>query len=857
MKRLLAILTVVLGTLLVLTGTAFAGVLPAPRLQEGVFVYTIPHGFDPPLIGRSGMREMDREIQKRHHPFFVVLIERASMRNGRDLSVEIDGLAEDWQNRQSDLFDAAHSQIFLLSYSPRKYQFLAGSMFRMKLGFEKERMRPYAEIFERSIKGTPKDPKTGILEMAKAVDEYVFDQTDPERIRARQEQVKRVALQKRRDAALGTLNEQIRQMTDLLEDPRDIPADADAYRALLKEAKVIRGKNSLDEMIAFSKRRMQPMLDELDRYVQERRSERSQRIGKIVLSWILGIFLLGCVIGFLVLRRRTLLSLRRELRELIDTWKRDIGNAATRYMNFYGERDWAFALKEAGGRTQEIFASVTKEVDTIYAIVRAMEARVLEAEKIGKKGNYFNLRALRRAIDFVTEAFRFDTGVLNPADLFGEPTKFIGIDPRVVTADLRERFKNNHAKWQELKEAAEFQNTLPDDAIPHSDLDALFARADEFGISRDQFSEHPLFGDDASDQEFYAEMNALRLQDPYAYRDRVNEVKALESDLAECLGQLIEAIQSVQAQEERVLSPDTSSIQLDPEDDPMITYLSARREAELFRLRLSSRQSIEEFQAHAQNVVELYQRCAEQVATIRSAMDSAGEVVKTAEARLHEIVGHRSIAQRQSESAERAHIGCRAGEMISEGDRYKESGNRELRIAQGLLSDHRYLNAHRSAHRAISAFANARASYERAVEHCGSLDRKRQEYERKLSNMDSVRLDAASKIRRYNGHESLSAYQAPTLARGPVDYGLLLGQLSAQEELWQSSVRSAKFAYDEEQRRIRRAEEAARRRRIEEEEAARRRSYSYDSDWGSSSSSSSIGGSWGGGGGSSSIGGSW
>ena len=137
------------------------------------------------MIGGSGMRQIQKAAAKLHFPYYVVLVKQLDGETDEDAAHFIDTLAEKWQ--EDGDFHSAKSSIFLLSYSPRKYRFLAGSYWENQLGFGPNAHRPYDAIFESYVKRSRKDPKTGIIKMMQAVDRHLFEESDPKTIARRKE----------------------------------------------------------------------------------------------------------------------------------------------------------------------------------------------------------------------------------------------------------------------------------------------------------------------------------------------------------------------------------------------------------------------------------------------------------------------------------------------------------------------------------------------------------------------------------------------------------------------------------------------------------------------------------------------
>ncbi|MEZ0370010.1 MAG: hypothetical protein ACAI44_13065, partial [Candidatus Sericytochromatia bacterium] len=174
----------ILSATLALCGPA-AAQLTLPKLETGRHIYTIPPDFDPPLIGKAGIQEIEAAADKLHYPYFVVLVQDLPGGTDQAAASLIDGFAEDWTTRFAGIYDPLRSQIFVLTFNPRKFRFLAGGQFKNALGFEREAHTPYTDIFVKSVSGTPKDPKSGIINMMQAVDDYLYDHTDPQRIAKR------------------------------------------------------------------------------------------------------------------------------------------------------------------------------------------------------------------------------------------------------------------------------------------------------------------------------------------------------------------------------------------------------------------------------------------------------------------------------------------------------------------------------------------------------------------------------------------------------------------------------------------------------------------------------------------------
>lgn len=287
-KRLLSSIWIVAAV--VLAARAFG----APDVTPRHFVYTIPTGFDPPLIGRSGIAEIEAAAEKLRYPYYVVLVESFDGETDDDAANYIDALAETWQ-RDPD-FDSARSCIFVLSYSPRKYRFLAGSYWENELGFGLEAHAPFNAIFTGYVQNSRKDPKTGIIRMMQAVDRHLVTESDP-KVRAARAEAQRKAEIARREAearalersalqlARDQLQSEINAMSGLLgADKRFLPRDISRYREAYDSAVSVLAGTDRDAMSGQAAALRVKRID-LGRYVENRREAARARSVRAAVRW--------------------------------------------------------------------------------------------------------------------------------------------------------------------------------------------------------------------------------------------------------------------------------------------------------------------------------------------------------------------------------------------------------------------------------------------------------------------------------------------------------------------------------------------------------------------------------------------
>ncbi|QQG50147.1 MAG: hypothetical protein HZB70_00985 [Candidatus Berkelbacteria bacterium] len=851
----------ILALLFALCGISLAQ-LPTPALRDGQYVYTIPSNFDPPLIGQSGIDDLNGAARRCRYPFYVVLVRDlpGSGDGDKRAANAVNALAEEWGQRYPS-FDMAKSQIFLLAYNPKKYRFLAGSKFESELGFRSDAHKPYTSIFDRSVQSQRKDPKNGIINMMEAVDEFLFDQTDPARIAARTEAARQQEEQKRLVTAQSTLNGQIEKLSELLSDQRFVPSNTAGYKKSLETAKAARQRNDPIEMSSVSQA-LKPDIATLETFVNDKMSQARNELVKTIFFWIIGIGALLFLLSYLFARANKLRVLREEFDDIFKKRTTATTNAAQQFFALYGDRGDILSLTGITGKSLDLYHRVTRSVDEIFLGVEALRQHAETYKRQADTATYFNLDPLTSAIESMSSEFEFDTGVVNKSDLFEPETKVIRVNPTELTKSLQAQFEKAVDGWEELKAAIAARGTTAESAFPSSNLDELHKQADELRIPKRWLSGHPLAGDETDDQSLYARVNALSWDDPIAFNEEIAALKAKEAAVIEQIKRLVAAVKLVST-DRLEAEPNIANTVVDPNDNPVATFALARRAEDKLAGVLASAKTVEEVEEHAKTVNSLYRKTAEQAATIKSAVGGAESSITKADAKLAQAKSQFAAASGRLQEARQNHVKVEKGFLTNAEALIQEAG-RDLDKAKRQLAERRHLNARNNADRATEKLGQAIDQAKRSVRHCDELDEKKAEYQKRLASIDSVRRSLQGRISQYGGSANLARYRADTI-NGPADYVTLLLLLDRTEQKWENEALKAQRAYEEAERQ--RLEEEAARRRAEEDEDRRRRQSSYESSsssWGSSDSGSSwgggsdssSGGSWGGGGDSSS-GGSW
>lgn len=868
------------------------GVLSIPVMQ-GTFVYTVPEDFDPPGIGREGLTEIQNVAHSLNFPFYVVIVETlpdlTAAQNqeisalgygemGDDLTAAyaVDKLAESWSGRGN--YDTAKSTIFLLSYNPRKFRMLAGTTWKNKLGLHKETLAPFYNHFVEAVHGTPKDPKGGIIDTMRSFDEYVFDQVDPARIKARAEAAaqaeaeaeKRQHEKKLTEAKTALASLIMEAKTLMKDDTKYLPPDTLALQNALKQLdaapylnpdfqdipQVKAATGSLNAVYA-------PIKEAVDK-------ARTASYMDVFERFMLSLFYLALalMLTYVIVRtRRRNRELRAQFDEQYESWMAKVRAAAGRYVDAYADRDNIVGMVDTTGKTRELWDSLSAEIDDIWIGVKGIEDHLAVCLKRANQARWYSLDPILDAIGMLDAAFTFDTEKVNKDELFDRETKSITVIPQHFASTLAKRFKDNAASWDRIKVASNIR--MPDNnasvMFPHTTLSRMLDEANVLGIPSDWYSDHPLAGDDASDQTVWKTADDIRWVDPIAYMGKIEALRQQESVVVKRHEKLVVALGQIKAA--RVEDVPHLDSGVDATDDPQVTLSNARdTEHRLAGLLASNAQSkdVAAVETLAKDVVSLYNKAKGQSSTLEAALKDASKTVERALDEKDFTALDKQTADRiQKARAVHSNVSVAVQDYVS-GQTLASQAHGLGLDAKGALKKGRHLDALRAALQAIVLFGNADKAFNKAQAYCQCLDRNKAEFEQKLAQMSDLRDDYVGRVRRYNGPVAkLPVYRSPQ-ELSVMDYAVALSLLTAQEAQWERVSREAQNAYEQAQAAERAERERQQRREREAAQAAaaaaaaesRRQSYDSYSSSSSSSSSDSSGGSWGGGGGDSG-GGSW
>ncbi len=893
--------------LLALLTVAWAQSIPL-NLQPGRFVYTWPASWRPEGVSADGLAEIERDIKGRHYPFYVVLIQGEALPGTGDgmerLQVTTDALMSRWGGQGMDLSEYS---VFSVAWGEDcdkpppdrrsgtvcKYFLNTGSTFiNGPAGFLPSRdHEAYTDRFLQAVSTTPQDPKGGVLAVIDAVDDMLWERTDPAKLGARAEENLHAATEYRRGLleraseqeaarysyqvkaaevalARGNTDEMTRMAEEMRLNSESLAArieqresaargleveiihireliaaglaESGEYDALLASAEEALSRRELTGIQKLSEEARKVRGELTEREVARREREKRKLQAQMGAVAVGGGGLFAGIIGLGARRRRVRLVAERyeAERERIAT---GLDNAAARYMSLeLDDRETLAALQDTGGRTGEECRSVGAELDDIYAGIRALLSHLDHIDARVAKLGALSVAPWEAAAAALAETFTYDTGELVKDDLFGGETRVIRVDGGAFMAQLQDRFAAVIARRQRLLLASEIRFKDARSQLPHTTLDGLLARLRSLQVPARWVSDHPLYGDDDSDRTLYDRLDALRQDDPLAWLEELEALRAVEAAGVSRVDALQAALDALE--EARLEAPPAHpDCVLEPADDPTHTFSRARSLEDTMRGLIAEgavTHALEPVLQQAAAAREAWLACHSQAEEIRSAVAGLAESTQQAERLVSAAAAVLASARQDltdtSATFSRAHIGIA---RLDAGDAALSSARLLVQRAEALRREHRLLDAYRTLSATSNLAGQATQEAHHARDHLRRMEEERREYQRRLGGLAAARASAAKKIQGYGGSTAgLPEHTAAALS-GPQDFSVLCGQLDALEESWAERIRVARRAHEAEQRRAR---EAAERARQAAEQARRSAAQASRSSWQSSSSGTSF-----------------
>jgi uncharacterized membrane protein YgcG len=853
-----------------------------PSFVPGENVYAVPAREHFQGFPSGWEQEMEATLDALHYPYYVIVIdelppertiptwaalgitERGSYEDHDDevLARYITAIKSEWASKG---YDMGKSSLFVLSFNPRKYRYDAGSTFTADLGFKNSAHKQYTDIFLRRAKA--KDPEQGILDMATAVDGYLWDMTDPVKVAARKAAAEAEARAEaarqaaaRLQSARDGLTDQSRRIEEMLAaGPAFLPANTSASQAVVTRAREIVVGSDIPLITTYTKT-AKAEADRLAVFYDEKVSAARAATLWTTFKWgsIFGLF--GLLAFLAAGRRRSLSDALTAFGEDYAEWAKKVENAEGQLASFtvatFDVRDLAATV----GSTKTLYNEVTTEIDSIRVSLAGLAKHVAACRALADTATFFNPTPATTAREMIGGTFDFDTGEVNASDLFGSDTRVIKVDANDFIKGLADRFVKAMAKWDVLLRAGKVR--LSPLSLPADTYLAMVGLAKSANIPARWYADHPLM-DGATTE---AALHAKRQSDPVDYIRTFDVAVAKCREVETRVSTVATIVRSVKQAGEFTLTADLSVTTVPENMNPAKTLATAKAAEAAFYGLLSTDTTIDDLKASARKVADLYSRAAREEGEIVHAIKTAETSVTKAKAAFVSLDDVIAQVTKRVKAAGKVH--ANTGTLV---DACKEFEVRKAEIGETLtraidsLKRKLHTEAEVGAGTVLTKVKSLVGSIKATDDAVTALDRAKAEYEATMSNMGSTYEARQRDLKKYKSRKALRTWQTNTTS-GVLDYAILLAEANRVQQEWDAQVRTARRAVEE-------AEAAAQRRRDEEERAERRRRDDEDrrrrddssgGGWGGSSSSS--GSSWGGsdsssggssGGSDSSSGGSW
>lgn len=826
-----SLLTLLFGGLLGLTSPAMADILSELRFSTEQRIYTWPPDAQLPGIGRAGVERTEAELKKLKQPFYLVLAATLPGRGDPGQRVEAlsDGLAERWAR---DGYNLGTDNLFVVTFQPRKFSLLVGARWHAEYGFNDVRLLDrYLALFTRYAGDNPPDPLGGALSMAQKLDADIFDRSDPERIAQRAAQERQRLLKERHaqlkqqlvaaESALARSAYIIKQGAPTI-DLAPYPAAIERAQAQLSADDPAQLKAALTQL----EESVRP-LEIHQRAWQQQLAEKKRAELFTAISLILLLF--GLILGIIWSRSRYL-ALRSLFEGIDEDWREKLENATGRYVDAYGTRDQLLSLLHCEGETKRKLDEITKIVDEIYTYISAMQQHLERLRAQARSAHWLWHRPLKRGLAQIEGSFEFDTQALDEADLFAPAQQRIRIDTPTLLEQLNRWFAESLEGWQLLEEAARFRLLSPESHFPHTLFDELWQRAQAAQLPTAWLQEHPLYGDDASDERVWAEAYST---DALVYMRSIAALHTQHQAVADQLDALITAQAATLQARQQILARwiEQRHLVSDPQDDPQHILHEARRAHQLLKRALQQPPDAAQALQFSERAISLYQQTAARFLEIEEGQRETAPTLHQTKELLESIEAQLGPSRTQAQEAQARYLNTQLLQEIERVQQQLSFGQSLRAEAHEALNTAHILDAWRLAQRAQQAAQTAQRTLEEVHNERRQLEAQEARYIDEAAQMPEHFKRSLQQLQRYeSGAQLRSPWQASALSY-PANFEELLADLSRHRGEWATQVQNAKAAYQHQQLLKKQAEERAR-------QAALRASRSSHS-WSSSSSRSS------------------
>ena len=718
---------------------------PIPTLVAGRHVYAMPADYVRPDMSPNSIQQLEEALQGRHHPFYVVFVQQVSASDPSAATVTLtDTIIRTWQHEHPELY-TNESNVFMMVETPRLTSLNAGMRWVAPLQLNAQGVRRFRELLGPYMRGTTPDPVGGILAVALGLDEFIFDQTDPDRIQAREEAAARVRQQYRQrrmeqahhEAAQALIDELYRAVR-IQSLPREyLPLHREAHDLALAEARQVQTEGgATTDAIDVAKSRLQRENNELERYMRGVQStETMATIAGIIIGLVI-LAILGAIIAMLVSQYNKKSKLTSDFQVELGMRQDRLNLAFSDYTDFDKERDTIkSAMEKASGQTSALYISSTTMIDGILNYLEAMEAHLNHCTEQASKAWLFNLDHLRAAIAAFEEPFTFDTGnVKRKKQLFRPSTKQITIDPSPIESDpdraakiagpktkiekiLADMFETGQEGWERLQAALAVRGT----ANPKEDLrEALFIelkqRASENKIPASWLASHPL----ASGAEaVHRELDALLASDPVAYVARLEQLRTRARTVTKHVDEAIAIVKPIFGTSTNATVP--SDTVVDDVDSPLPHVEAAMREEGALSALLIAGAHFDELQLKVDLIKSERDQAERKAEQIRFCLEKADEALEAAKTSQTTANTAKSELDTRLLEVHKAHADVDASFLVAVETRL-ETATATLASANRALTKRKHVTARRLALTASEEFKSVMQAIEAAYTHYTFLD---------------------------------------------------------------------------------------------------------------------------------------
>lgn len=259
-----------------------------PKLQPHVNVYCIPEGQLPDGVTSDDITRLQSTIDGLHMKPVIILMDQLPNsvdNNTKGAHTVTTFIRNTWINRYPALFNKMRDSVYLVSfYKPRQCILIPPVLAREKLGLENDDedsgdgKTAVTDFLQEHFlpEASDGDIPGGLVTTMKALDEQLFDATDPQRIAQRAAEEKQRAAEEALQDSRAALNENIQRLRDLLSDPRYLPANVSAYQTALNKAEPVMDSGNLSQLHKATAT-LAPYVEKLQNLVSAREEEVAEQ----------------------------------------------------------------------------------------------------------------------------------------------------------------------------------------------------------------------------------------------------------------------------------------------------------------------------------------------------------------------------------------------------------------------------------------------------------------------------------------------------------------------------------------------------------------------------------------------------